>query len=337
MKFSIIIPMYNVQGYIHDCLNSIFEQEFENYELILVDDGSDDNTLDVARRAIKDANKEPITTIIEKDNSGASATRNAGLKVAKGEFIIFMDADDLMTNYSLNAMNEATEQQKADLYVFSLKKEVDGFICESELSKIDNFHVEEENGVRCLEKYLEKTDYIITWQPWSKVFRKSIIDKKNIEFDTSLFCCNDFNFFMKYILNTQSVFFSNTPTTIYRVDRPGSISITKLERRLQSSTKAYSEMFYRIKDTGFRSPLLLEYMSYLFLCSFDIASHLKQQQLSKIDNIVSENQEVYKYSRSFISKLRRTIYKIFGYNTGAKLILFIQKCSSPFRAGNSII
>lgn len=329
--------MYNVQGYIRRCLNSIFNQDFKDYELILVDDGSTDNTIDEAREVISKASKEQISKIILKDNSGASATRNLGIREAKGEFIIFMDADDQMSNDALSVMDKTTCQSEADLYVFSLKKEINGVIVGSELTKVDSFYIEEINSVRCLEKYLESTRYIITWQPWSKVFRKNIIKDNNIEFDTTLHSCNDFNFFMKYFLNVRTVSFTNTPTTIYSVDRPGSISGTKLHRRFESSTKAYSDMFNRIKCSGVESPVLLDYMSYLYLCSFDLVTQMSREQIEKVDVIVNDNLEIFYYSNNSISRLRRILFKALGYKKGAQAVSLIRYITNHFRKGNSEI
>lgn len=337
MRYSIIIPMYNVQEYIKRCLNSIFIQGFSDYELILVDDGSTDNTLEEARQYVKTNQKESITTIHVKNNSGASDTRNAGIRMAKGEFIIFMDADDTMTKDALTHMDKATREYESDLYVFSLKKEIDGFVSDSILSNVNSFFLKEENSVHCLERYLDMTNRIITWQPWSKVFRRSIIENNHVSFDTTLYCCNDFNFFMKYFLCIKSVCFMNIPTTIYTVDRLGAISNTKLEKRFLSSTKAYSDMFYRIRSTGTDSETLLDYMSYLFLCSFDIVSQLSREQLSLLDGVVDRNHEVYCYAHDKISKLRRLCFAVFGYRIGVGVFLNIRKLVRRFRKGNSEI
>lgn len=337
MKYSIIIPMYNVQHYISKCLKSIFEQNFKDYELILVDDGSNDNTLEEARKFVGLSGMESITRILTKNNSGASDTRNVGIKSARAEYIIFMDADDQMTENSLSTMDRSVSEKDADLYVFSLIKNADGVVTKSNLSLIDNFFINQTNSVLCLERYLEKTNYIITWQPWSKIFKRSIIEQNEIEFDPSLYCCNDFNFFMKYMLKTNSVLFNNAPTTIYSVDRPGSISTTKLERRFDSSIKAYSEMFCRIKSMGVECPHLLSYMSYLFLCSFDIVSKMSNEQISKLDDIIEKNKEIYYYATDKISSLRRLCFKLFGFKLGSKIIDIIRICTIKLRRKNSEI
>lgn len=329
--------MYNVQGYIGRCLHSILGQDYNDYEIILVDDESTDGTLVEARQIIEQYQDRHNITLIKKKNSGASDTRNVGLKRANGEFVIFMDADDQMTSEALIIMDEATRKKEADLYVFSLKKEIEGRIVESRLSKVNKFYLEAENPVRCLELYLEKTNHIITWQPWSKVFRKCIIEQNDVSFDTSLYCCNDFNFFMKYFLCVKSVLFTNIPTTIYSIDRPGSISGTKLQKRFESSTRAYSDMYNRISGSGYNCPILLDYMSYLFLCTFDLVPQMTDNQMQIVKDTINDNYEVYYYSQNIISRLRRILFRYFGVRKGAQIIDRIRYLSGYLKKGNSDI
>lgn len=337
MKFSIIIPMYNVQGYIGRCLQSVLNQNFSDYELILVDDESTDGTLEEVNQLLVKYPDRHNIYIITKKNSGASDTRNAGIRIAKGEYVVFMDADDQMTIDALKTMDDATRNENADLYVFSLKKEIDGIIVESELSKIDSFIIREENGVRALERYLDKTKYIITWQPWSKVFKRDIINRFDLQFDTSLYCCNDFNFFINYFLHANSVIFNNTPVTVYNYGRPGSISWTKVEKRLKSSMRAYSDMFHIIKDTNIESSQLLSYMSYLYLCAIELAFKLNDQQFRDINATIQRDQEVFNYAKDKISVFKRLCYKTLGVRLGGLFIDFIKKSTRAIRNVNSDI
>ena len=85
-KFSVIIPVYNVEKYIKKCLDSVFNQSFKDYEVIVVNDGTEDRSMDIVEKY--DVN------IINQKNSGLSSARNAGVKKSKGEYIIFLDSDD---------------------------------------------------------------------------------------------------------------------------------------------------------------------------------------------------------------------------------------------------
>ena len=95
MTFSIIVPIYNVEKYLVACLDSILRQTFKDYELILINDGSTDESLKICRTYL---NKDKRIKLIDKSNGGLSSARNAGISKAEGDFILFIDSDDLYLN-----------------------------------------------------------------------------------------------------------------------------------------------------------------------------------------------------------------------------------------------
>lgn len=102
MKISIIIPVYNVANYISSCLESVFHQSYNNYEVILVDDCGIDNSIDIAKRIINEyAKNEDVTIIKHSSNKGLSAARNSGVEVSTGEYLFFLDSDDQLPEHAL--------------------------------------------------------------------------------------------------------------------------------------------------------------------------------------------------------------------------------------------
>lgn len=89
--FSIIVPVYNVEQYLENCINSVLNQSFRNFQLILVDDGSKDSSGEICDRF---AQKDSRVKVIHKPNAGVSAARNTGIDIATGQFICFIDSDD---------------------------------------------------------------------------------------------------------------------------------------------------------------------------------------------------------------------------------------------------
>ena len=90
-KISIIVPVYNVEQYLENCINSVLNQSFRNFQLILVDDGSKDSSGEICDRFVL---KDSRVKVIHKPNAGVSAARNAGIDIATGQFICFIDSDD---------------------------------------------------------------------------------------------------------------------------------------------------------------------------------------------------------------------------------------------------
>ena len=88
---SVIVPIYNVEAYLERCVISILNQTYENIEVILINDGSTDRSLDLAKRLEK---KDKRIVLVSQDNQGLSAARNSGIKIARGEYITFVDSDE---------------------------------------------------------------------------------------------------------------------------------------------------------------------------------------------------------------------------------------------------
>ena len=109
MLFSIIVPIYNVEKYLARCIDSILDQDYANYEIILVNDGSTDNSLLIAEKYSK---KYSNIILINKENGGLSDARNVGLDTAKGQYVIFLDSDDAIDKNALKTINCALENQE---------------------------------------------------------------------------------------------------------------------------------------------------------------------------------------------------------------------------------
>lgn len=109
VKFSIIVPVYNVEKYLEDCLNSILNQAYENFEVIVVNDGSQDNSQDIINKFVK---KDSRVKSFKKKNGGVSDTRNYGISKALGDYFIFVDSDDTINDRLLEKLNEEIGKNK---------------------------------------------------------------------------------------------------------------------------------------------------------------------------------------------------------------------------------
>lgn len=317
--------MYNVRDYIVACVDSVYKQLPDDSEIIVVNDGSSDDSYDILREYVEKNNLSGTIKILQKENSGASASRNYGIQQSSGEFIIFMDSDDVMADEAFANIYKTTSKNDSDLYVFSLIKNINGKIIKSELSEVNEFFISNNNSVDLIVEYLNKTKFIITWQPWSKVFKRDIIVDNNIQFNDSLYCCNDFDFFFKYLLFTHSISFCNKIVNVYTMDRPGRISETKLKKRFVSMLDAYTFAFdnvdrYIMTSSASYGGDLLNYLSYLYICSFDLASSLDNKTIKDIVERYENHNKIFNYSNIRAAKQKRIMYFLFGIKKGATLI-----------------
>lgn len=177
---SVISPVYNTSEYLREFLDSVISQTYKPFELILVDDGSSDNSLDICREY---AEKDSRITVLTQKNQGAGAARNNGIEHANGELVIFLDSDDTADSNMLEAVLKVTRKQKPDLLVFGYEE-----IFYNEAGKVVSrnvmlpepldLHTPEE----CRKKYCRLVFDAMLNQPWNKVYKKSIIEKYNIRF-----------------------------------------------------------------------------------------------------------------------------------------------------------
>lgn len=117
MKFSVVIPLYNKGNHVIDTINSVLMQTFTEFELIVVDDGSTDNSLDIVKQI-----KDKRIKVFEQSNSGVSVARNTGIQKSTGEYICFLDADDYWENNYLETINRLTDKYPTcDMYVTAYK------------------------------------------------------------------------------------------------------------------------------------------------------------------------------------------------------------------------
>ena len=183
LKFSIILPIYNVEKYLPKCVESILSQTFTDYEIILVDDGSTDNSPAICDKFAKEHSN---IKVIHKVNGGQSEARNLGADTANGEYIIFIDSDDfIIKNDFLEKINKKT-QNNADLIFYKYQKYFDDTRT-FENCRFDYKDAMEKSTYSQKIKSLVENDSFYG-MAWIKAIKKETITKSNIQFDVNLVC-----------------------------------------------------------------------------------------------------------------------------------------------------
>lgn len=214
MKISIIIPVYNSEKYLDRCIQSILNQSFTDYELILVNDGSTDNSLCIMERF---ASLDSKIKVYNKKNGGVSSARNRGLEEASGTFIAFMDSDDYVNPDYLEML--ASKCDDSIDYVFSGMLDVKGSSIIKTINladKVWNLN-QEEQFIGFLYQPLQSS-------PCSKLYSNNIIKKKHLSFDTSLSCAEDRDFNLKFFDHIQKAVSTSYSGYFYRRDVSNSLT-----------------------------------------------------------------------------------------------------------------
>ena len=176
-KVSVIIPVYNTEKYLKKCLNSIINQTLKDIEIIIVNDGSTDNSLNICNEFVK---KDERIKLINKENEGLSAARNTGLKLATGEYIGFVDSDDWLSLDFYEKLYENASQNDADIAYGDIVR------------KSNKIHKLRRNLTE-IAVFTDNLDKIYNIKNlslgcvWDKIYRKSLLDNNNLEFEKGVY------------------------------------------------------------------------------------------------------------------------------------------------------
>ncbi|MDK2725758.1 glycosyltransferase family 2 protein [Vibrio vulnificus] len=199
MFFSIIIPAYNAEEYIERCLDSVINQLYNDYEIIVINDGSTDSTVEVIEGKYLKPGSECNVKLFTIENSGVSNARNAGLRKAKGEYVIFLDSDDWIQPESLFTLYQNIITSNCDILILNyLINWGDGKIKKSSFIK-----KEETISSECAINYFVSGK--ISNSPWDKVFRRSIVSDNNLEFPKYIKMGEDAVFVSRFLLHAKKI------------------------------------------------------------------------------------------------------------------------------------
>lgn len=219
-KLSIIVPVYNVEKYIRPCIESIFRQGLDDadFEVIIVNDGTKDRSMEIISSIIS---QHKNITVINQENQGLSVARNNGIKKAIGNYILFVDSDDLIVDHCLPFFLEKAIPSNADLIVADFKRmedyEID-LLYKKPLSIQNNSKVHEKTGLTLFMEDLNPRECYV----WRTIYRRDFLIKNNILFIPNI-CYEDIPFTHECYLKADKCLRIHCPIYIYRI---GHASIT---------------------------------------------------------------------------------------------------------------
>lgn len=202
-KVSIVVPIYNMGNKIEVCVRALLSQSYQNYEIILVDDGSTDNTLE---HCLNLANIDSRIRVFHTENRGSGPARNYGIKKATGDYIYFPDADDIISNNAIEILVKVMEKSNVDLIVFGYKNVIQN----GENIKIKKYQEMLKNGEDIRKNYSDymttESKFGIQGAPWNKFFKLELINKYNILYP-NLRRHQDEGFIGRYMCYVKQVYF----------------------------------------------------------------------------------------------------------------------------------
>ena len=314
--FSVIVPVYNCEKYLDKLLTGILAQDCKDFELLLIDDGSTDNSVEICNQF---KSKAENITVITKENTGVSDTRNMGMEMAKGKYFIFLDADDYIEPNYFSDMEKIIKEHKSKI----------DLICTGIITEVESNGKTFTNNLNYKTVYLKDKDEIreslialwdkhVLYNPVNKVYSRKIIEKNNIRFP-NLYFGEDLDFNMQYV---------NCCNTIYNSEK---CYYHYVRERKGSATERYDENLFKIRQNEFfkfnmyfeknelSRPQYIEFSSRRFLervvgcaeniCSSDIDKADKKKAIKEImdDEVVKD---AFNYAELRSRKMKLLAYPI---------------------------
>lgn len=223
---SIIVPVYNAEKYLNRCIDSILSQTMTDFELLLIDDGSKDNS---GRICDEYSEKNARVRVFHKPNGGVSSARNLGLDNAKGKWITFVDADDRCScNYLEHLLSKVDDD--TDLIISY------AVICDSTGEKAEVYPEYRVNATN-FERLFVDSDMHWHTSPWAKLYRASIIYENSLRFNEMMHIGEDADFLFSFMLITDKIYVSSDTDYYYTCDVSG--SLTKRINTIDSEIASY--------------------------------------------------------------------------------------------------
>ena len=244
VKVSVIIPVYNAERYLRQCLDSVISQTLRDIEIICVDDGSTDGSHEILKEY---AERDSRVRLLRQENKGAGAARNCGIDVAHGEYAAFIDADDCLCPGSLEPLCRQAERANADMIRSR------AYDCDARTGKrTKSTH----NGLKRVPRFMfgrvlnyRKAYWLfpkVTVAPWGGLFRLDFLRKNALRFN-DLVCVNDRSFFWGCVLNAERIVFSGVFFVNYRANNGSSLVGGRI-KNFDCHFKSYAQIYAMSRD-----------------------------------------------------------------------------------------
>lgn len=259
-QISFIVPVYNTEKYIYQCVNSILEQSFQNFEIVLVDDGSRDSCPFICDDY---AGKDNRIKVIHQKNKGVSAARNRGIQEASGEFVYFVDSDDWIEQDEISRLYTEAVKTKADVIFTDCYEQYDNGAMKRIHLYSNKFETENKDFIRWIQRSIlchKDNPYYSSGAdnaypaPWSKMIRLRIIKENHLQYDSYVEGIYDDGLFTIETLEYASkIAYSGICTYHYRIVRDSLVHayrkdmVSRFEKNCEQMDK-YIKKYHKTQD-----------------------------------------------------------------------------------------
>ena len=250
---SIIIPAYNAEKYIEECVNSTISQTYKNIEIIVVNDGSTDQTADIISALAKKDNR---IKLFNKTNGGVSSARNYGIEKSRGEYIFFIDSDDFIDPNCVEYYYSLVKKFNAEISIVPMPKKIK--TGENNVATTENLP---EKVISGKQAFLDMLYYKIVISSWGKMFSRKLIEENHIRFNEKLAYGEGFSFSLECFQAAKKVTIGSKQVYNYRLDNSNSV-MTRYKRKLITDSleaQKYIQSFTKYQTDDVKNALAYVY------------------------------------------------------------------------------
>lgn len=320
MLFSIIVPVYNVETYLRECIESVLTQEYSDYELILVDDGSKDNSGCICDEY---AQKDERITVIHQENAGQAVARNTGTSVAKGGYIVYLDSDDYICDKKFLLKLAEKTKQGTDVIFYGYKK----FFQKTQTFGEDICQypvLQGEQPEKAIQLLLETDTY--DGSPWNKTVKKSFLDDNKIAFVPKMIS-EDSDWFLQVVTKAKTYDNINEAFVVYR-QREGSTSHAPKVKSLTDNIRILQTWSARFEEYGLDEKFKASLKSVLaryYANMLVLYARFPKEQVNEYFKQVKDLQYLLKYSVTKRARIVKTFCAVFGVRLAVVALKVLDK------------
>lgn len=328
---SFIIPIYNVEKYLHKCVDSIINQEIDNYEILLINDGSNDRSPQICDNYAKQYSN---VKVFHTENRGQSAARNTGIMNSNGKYIFFIDSDDYYIDGALRYFKDVIDENlDVDLVLGKIRIFYEN--SDRMHAKTVYKNLKAINGMSGEKafQYLVKTNQFLV-SPYSFMVKRSILVDNHILFDEKMRCAEDIFFTPQVYFKAKKVVGIDEFFLMYRKNREDqlthNITLEKEKSVLFAIDKSVNEVdSYKIDKVT--KAVFKRYLSSIYVTSLSKDSNTRNVINSERYGLLKEYKHLIDYSGGKRFLIPKVVYKVFGYNVYILVLKFMKVTYDKFR------
>lgn len=312
--FSIIVPVYNTEKYINQCLDSILNQKYKNFELILVDDGSTDGSSKICDEyAVHNDNVHTF----HKENGGLSDARNFGIIHSRGEYLLFIDSDDFIAKNSLKSIEKYVSKTNMDVCFLKGYK----YYEKNNIQELDeDFFLLQANGKEYIQKYVSQLKKLPA-SACTKLINRKFALNNNLFFVKGMYS-EDVEWFVRLMKCVENFGALNTPYYYYRQNRQGSITNSVTEKNINSMVDIF-EIHAKKNENKVEDSYVNNYLAYEYIIMLAEYMNLPKNNQKKVKKNVYDYKWILKYNNNQKVKLAYIVDCLIGIRLTAYLLSLV--------------